>query len=48
MNDTRLEEIKQVKEETQTLLKGKAFNTLSTKEKDTLLETLAKMFGLIE
>lgn len=28
--------------------KGKKFGTLSTKEKDALLETIAKMLGLIE
>lgn len=48
MNKGRLEEIKNVKEQAQVKLKGKGFKTLSTKEKDALLETLCKMFGLIE
>lgn len=44
----RLEEIRALKESTQEKLKGKKFGTLSTKDKDALLEIIAKMLGLIE
>lgn len=44
----RLNEIKAVKEQAQNKVKDKEFKTLSTKEKDALLETLCKMFGLIK
>ena len=47
MNREQLEKIKATKEAQQTKTKGKPFKNLSTKEKDELLETLCKMFGLI-
>lgn len=48
MDKTRLEELKTLKKDIQTKLKGKKFGTLATKDKDLLLETMAKMLGLIE
>ena len=47
MDEKRLAEIKAIKDAQKVKLKDKAFGTLSTKEKDKILETLAKMFGLI-
>jgi len=42
-----LNKLKELKEAQQLKTKGKTFKNLSTNEKDALLETLAKMFGLI-
>ena len=47
MTKEQLAQLQKLKEEQQAKVAGKAFNTLSTKEKDALLETLCKMFGLI-
>ena len=47
MND-RLKEIKAIKKSAQGKVKDKGFSKLSNKEKDEILETLAKMFGLIK
>ena len=44
MNRERLEELKELKKQAKI---DKPFKTLSTKEKDALLETMAKMLGLI-
>ena len=48
MDKVRLQKIKQIKEDSQGKTKGKEFKNLSAKEKDALLETMAKMLGLIE
>ena len=48
MADERLTEIKAIKEQTQISLKEKPFKNLNTGEKDLLLETMAKMLGLIK
>lgn len=48
MTPERLAEIKKLKTDKQSDLKNKKFTTLSTKEKDALLETVAKMLGLID
>lgn len=47
MTKEQLELIKNLKSGQQAKTKGKDFKTLSTKEKDELLETLCKIFGLI-
>ena len=47
MDRERLEELKQIKEHIQKQMKGKPFKNLPTKDKDLLLETMAKMLGLI-
>ncbi len=47
MTKEQLEQIKTLKAEQQAKTKGKPFKNLSTKEKDELVETLCKMFGLI-
>ena len=47
MTQERLAEIKKIKGETKEKMKGKKFSTLATKDKDALLETIAKMLGLL-
>ena len=47
MTREHLDKIKSAKNEAKKLTAGKEFKKLSTKEKDTLLETLCKMFGLL-
>ena len=47
MKKERLNEIKTVKEAKKAELKEKPFSKLTAKEKDALLETVAKMLGLI-
>jgi hypothetical protein len=47
MNQQRLEEIKTLRESMKDL-KDKDFKTLSTTEKDALLETALKILGLIK
>lgn len=42
-----LDKIKAAKDGAKKLTKDKAFSKLTAKEKDSLLETLCKMFGLI-
>lgn len=48
MEKTRLDELKILKDTQKAKTKNKLFKNLSTKEKDDLLETMAKMLGLIE
>ena len=48
MTQERLDEIKKIKEATQLALKGKKFKNLNTGDKDRLLETIAKILGLIK
>lgn len=48
MTTERLTEIKLVKETIRAALAKKDFNNLSTREKDKLLETMAKILGLID
>ena len=48
MTEERLAELKAIKADIKEKLKGKKFGTLATKDKDALLEALAKMMGLIE
>lgn len=48
MTEERLAELKKIKSDIKAKLKGKKFGTLPTKDKDALLEAMAKMFGLIE
>jgi hypothetical protein len=48
MKQDKLDALKQIKKDAQDKHKGKKFGTLSTKEKDELLKTIAKMLGLIE
>lgn len=48
MTKDRLDALKQLKKDAQDKRKGKKFKTLSTKDKDALLETMARMLGLIE
>ena len=43
----KLDSIKTAKGEAKKLTKDKAFSKLTAKEKDSLLETLCKMFNLI-
>lgn len=45
MDRERLEKLKELKK---TAKKNKPFKTLSTKEKDELLETVCKMLGLLD
>lgn len=47
-DQNRLNKIKDAKAQAQEKVKGKDFSKLSTKEKDALLETLCRMFGLIK
>lgn len=47
MKKERLNEMKMVKEAKKAELKEKPFSKLAAKEKDALLETVAKMLGLI-
>ena len=47
MKKERLNEIETVKEAKKAELKEKPFSKLTAKEKDALLETVAKMLGLI-
>jgi succinyl-CoA synthetase beta subunit len=48
MKAERLDELKALKADIKAKLKGKKFGTLPSKEKDELLEAIAKMLGLIE
>lgn len=48
MDKERLDELKDIKEHIQQRIKGKPFKNLPTKDKDLLLEAMAKMLGLIE
>lgn len=48
MTKERLEEIKATKEAHKKLLKDKEFKNISTTEKWVLVETMAKMMGLIK
>ena len=48
MTKKRLEELAALKADIQTKLKGKKFGTLASKDKDALLEAIAKLLGLIE
>ena len=48
MDKERLEQLKELKQIGKTKTKNKSFKTLSTKEKDELLEIALKMLGLIE
>lgn len=43
----RINEVKQAKMDTQDALKDKTFKDLTQEEKELLLETMAKMLGLI-
>jgi len=47
MTEERLAELKAIKADIKGKLKGKKFGTLPTKDKDALLEALAKMMGLL-
>lgn len=47
MDKKRLDELKAVKQAKKAELKDKPFSKLTAKEKDALLETMAKMLGLI-
>jgi len=47
MDKARLEELKALKKQAKDKVKDKPFKTLSTKEKDELLEIALKMLGLI-
>lgn len=47
MDEARLAQVKALRENAKTATKDKQFKNLSTPEKDALLETLCKMFGLI-
>jgi len=47
MDKKRLDELKAVKKAKKAELKDKPFAKLTAKEKDALLETMAKMLGLI-
>ena len=48
MKPERIKEVENIKRQTQESLKGKSFKNLSTPEKDKLLETVARMLGLIK
>jgi hypothetical protein len=48
MDKTRLDQLKDLKNNQKAKIKSKSFKTLSTKEKDELLETICRMLGLIE
>ncbi len=43
----KLEQIQLLRSDLKAKLEGKEFKTLSTKDKDLLLETIAKMLGLL-
>ena len=47
MDKTKLEQIKGIKDGQKAKTKGKAVSKLTTKEKDELLITMAKMLGLL-
>ena len=47
MKKEQLDKIKTAKDNAKKLTKDKAFSKLTAKEKDSLLETLCKMFNLI-
>ncbi len=47
MTEERLAELRAIKANIKEKLKGKKFGTLATKDKDALLEALAKMMGLL-
>ena len=47
MKKERLEELKNLKDSAKKKVKDKEFKKLSTTEKDMLLETMARMLGLI-
>lgn len=47
MDKKRLDEIAAIKSTTKEKLKGKKLTTLSTKDKDALLEAIAKMLCLL-
>lgn len=46
--DVKKKELQQIKEHIKAQMKGKTFKNLATKDKDLLLEAMAKMLGLIE
>ena len=48
MTKERLKKLAALKADIRAKLKGKAFGTLGPKDKDVLLEAIAKMLGLIE
>lgn len=48
MDKKRLEEIQELKAELAKELKNKKFTTLNGKQKDKLIETMAKILGLID
>lgn len=48
MKKERLEEIKNIKQTAKGKVKDKEFKKLSAAEKDMLLETMARMLGLIK
>lgn len=48
MTKERLAEIANIKESMKVITKDREFKNLSSSEKDKLLETIAKMLGLIE
>lgn len=48
MKKERLEQLKEIKKNSKDKLKNKKFHKLSQKEKDELLETIAKMLGLLK
>lgn len=48
MTEEQLNKVKEFKEIQQAKTKSKEFKKLSSKEKDELLETLCRMFGLIK
>lgn len=48
MEKKRLDALKAAKQEAHKQVAGKEWRNLSAKEKDTLLHTLCRMFGLVE
>ena len=48
MTKKRLDEIALIKQTIQDAMKGKEFKNLNTGDKDLLLETMARMLGLIK
>ena len=48
LNEERLAEIQRAKEETAKALKGKELKNLNGPQKDKLIETMAKILGLID
>lgn len=48
MEKPKMESLMTLKQSTKAKNKGKAFNTLSTKEKDALLEIVCKLLNLID